>query len=137
MAENQLRIMDDHFKGNTETEKIAYELFAQGLLFDNELDDNSLPRRPEGDKIHMMDSGIIGYIVWHAFIRLVVLLHSHDSVIDSNKWLLIDRHIALAAGILAALIKSGREPEQSNDPSQNKPIDSTLLEELRGNWLHL
>jgi hypothetical protein len=110
LANNQLRIMDDHFKGNTETEQRAFELFAQGLLFDNGLDDNGLPRRPEGDKIHMMDSSIIGYIVWHAFIRLVVLLYGGgDGAIDSNKWLQTDRHIGLAAGILAALIKSGRD----------------------------
>jgi hypothetical protein len=137
LANSQLRIMDDHFKGNTETEQTAFELFAQGLLFDNGLDDNGLPRRPEGDKIHMMDSSIIGYIVWHAFIRLVVLLYGDDGAIDSNKWLQTDRHIGLAAGILAALIKSGREPEQSNDPTYNKPIDPTLLEALRADWVHL
>jgi hypothetical protein len=51
------RIIDKHFKGNADTERNAYELFAQGLLLDSGLDDKGLPGRPEGDKVHMMDSG--------------------------------------------------------------------------------
>src|SRR5919199_2693956 len=130
LADSQVRIIDDHFKGNIQAQQMAFELFAQGLLFDDALDDSGLPRRPEGDKIHMMDSSIIGYIVWHAFVRLVVLLYGGDSAgaDSSNKWLQTDRHIGLAAGTLAALIKSGREPEQSDDPTYNKPIDPALLE---------
>jgi len=137
LADNHLRIMNDHFKGNSEAEQMAFELFAQGLLFDNGLDESGLPRRPEGDKIHMMDSNIIGYIVWHAFVRLVVLLYGDGAAIDSTNWLQTDRHIGLAAGIVAALIKSGKQPIQSKDPNYNMPIDSTLLEELREYWLHL
>jgi hypothetical protein len=134
LADNNLRIIDQHFKDNIELEQNAYELFAQGLLFDNALGDNGLPRRPEGDKIHMMDSGIVGYIVWHAFIRITILLELGG---NSERWLQIDRHLALAAAILSALIKSGKPPIQSDDPSHNKPIEPSLLNELRRHWLQL
>jgi hypothetical protein len=80
--------MDENFRGNAEAEQMAFELFAQGLLFDNGFDEDNIPRRPEGDKIRTMDNGIIGYIVWHAFVRLVVLLlHDGDgiAVTDSSK----------------------------------------------------
>jgi hypothetical protein len=136
LSDNQRRIMDEHFGGNTKLEQMAFELFAQGVLFDNGLDEGANPRRREGEKIHMMDSSITGYIVWHALVRVLVLLYA-DGTIDSNKWLQTDRHIGLAAGILAELIKSGREPMQRNDPTHNKPIDSALLEKLRGYWLNL
>ena len=112
----------------------AFELFAQGLLFDNGLDNTGLPRRPAGDKIHMMDSSVEGYVVWHAFVRAVVIL---DATSDKDRWLEIDRYIALAAAILSALITSGKEPIQSDDPTRNRRINTTLLEELRAHWLNL
>jgi hypothetical protein len=77
-----------------------------------------------------MDDDMRGYRIWHAFVRLVVLLSGHDSI-NPKKWLQTDRHIGLAAGILATLIKLGREPEQTSDPNYNNPIDFILLEELR------
>jgi len=41
-----------------------------------------------------------------------------DGDADSTKrWLQTERHIGLAAGILAALTKSGKEPEQTNEPT--------------------
>ena len=46
LAENQTRIIDEHFKGNTDMERTAFEFFSQGLLFDNGIDANGLPRRP-------------------------------------------------------------------------------------------
>jgi hypothetical protein len=136
LADNHVRIMDEYFSGNTELEQMAFELFAQGVLFDNGLDERGQPRRREGEKIHMMDSSITGYTVWHAFVRIAVLLFGNGTI-DSTKWLQTDRHIGLAAGILAELIKSGREPMQRNDPTHNKPIDIALLEKLRGYWLNL
>ena len=136
LADNHFRIIDKYFEHNTETEQMAFELFAQGLLFDDSLDENGDPRRRLGNKIHMMDDDMRGYLIWHAFVRLVVLLYG-DSTLNSKRWLQTDRHIGLAAGMLAAMIKSGSEPEQSNDPNYNKPIAPTLLEELRANWMHL
>jgi hypothetical protein len=136
LADNHNRIMNEHFGSNTELEQKAFELFAQGLLFDNGTDEKGDLRRRDGEKIHMMDSSITGYIVWHAFIRLVVLLYD-DGTINSNRWLQTDRHIGLAAGILSELIKSGREPMQSNDATHNKPLDPSLVDTLRGYWLNL
>ena len=56
IAEHQLRIIEESFQNNINIESKAFELFAQGLLFDDKLDSNGLPRRPRGTKIHMMDS---------------------------------------------------------------------------------
>ena len=58
-----MRITDKFFGGKTELQQKAFELFAQGLLFDNGVDDKGQPRRPSGDKIHMMDSKVLGYVV--------------------------------------------------------------------------
>jgi hypothetical protein len=48
---------------------------------------------------------------------VVVLLYGdEDEAADPKKkkrWLQTDRHIGQAAGILAALIKAGKEPEQT------------------------
>lgn len=134
LADNIIRILDESFEGNEMTEQNAFELFAQGLLFDNGLDANGLPRRPAGDKIHMMDSGLIGFIVWHAFVRAVLILDLAD---DENRWVRVDRNISLAAAILAAEIEAGQEPVQSEDPLQNKPLDLNLITELRSIWLTL
>jgi hypothetical protein len=137
LADNHSRIIDRYLGVNNEKEQMAFELFAQGLLFDDGLDENSQPRRISGNKIHMMDDDMRGYLIWHAFVRLAVALLYHNGYIDSKKWLHTDRCVGLAAGILAALIKSGMEPEQTNDPTYNKSIDPTVLEELRADWLHL
>jgi hypothetical protein len=139
LADNHLKIINEYFGSNTEIEQMAFELFGQGLLFDDGLDKNGNPRRVPGNKVHTMDDDIRGYLIWHAFVRLVVLLlyGDDDKVADSKKkWLHTDRHIGLAAGILAALIKSGRQPEQTNDPKYNKPMDPTVIEELRADWLY-
>jgi hypothetical protein len=134
LGDNSRQIFDEFFKDDVQLEQNAFELFAQGLLFDDRLDENGLPRRPDGDKIHTMDSGIVGYIAWHAFARAVGLL---DLTNDKDRLLQTDRHIALAAAILAALIRSGHPPIQSDDPTNNKPMDQMLLSELRSSWLKL
>lgn len=124
LSSNITRIIQKYFDSNIELQQKAFELFAQGLLFDNGVDDKGQPRRPVGDKIHMMDSKVEGYVVWHAFIRAVVLLELDD---NKDKWFQIDRHVGLAA-ILVELIKEGREPQQTNDPNYNKPIEEKLLD---------
>jgi len=132
LSSNVLRIIQKYFDNNMELQQKAFELFAQGILFDNGNDENGRPRREPGDKIHMMDSKVAGYVVWHAFIRSILLLE-----LDVNKdaWLRMDRHVGLAAAILAELIKKGKDPQQSDDPNLNKSIDDTLLNELRKVWL--
>lgn len=126
LADHSKKLFDEFFINNVPSEQKAFELFAQGLLFDD--------RRQEGEKIHMMDSNVTGYVVWHAFSRAVGLLGLTE---DKDRLLQTDRHIALAAAILAGLISSGRPPVQSDDPSNNKPVDEMLLQELRSSWLNL
>ncbi len=126
LADNSKKLFDEFYRNDATSEQKAFELFAQGLLFDD--------RRQEGEKIHMMDSSVTGYVVWHAFSRAVGLLGLTE---DNDHLLQTDRHIALAAAILARLTNSGHPPVQSDDPSNNKPMDETSLQELRSSWLNL
>lgn len=134
LEDSSKRIFDEFFKGDQQLEQNAFELFAQGLLFDNKLDEKGNPRRPEGDKIHMMDSEVTGFVAWHAFTRAVGLLELAG---NKEQLLQTDRHICLAAAILATQIESGHRPVQSDDPSDNKPMDKKLLDNLRSSYLKL
>ena len=84
----------------------------------------------------MMDGGIGGYLLWHSFIRSVMILGFSE---DSNRWLQVDRHVALAAAIDSIV-----GPKQSEDPPGEDPrikdpnanrIDPTTLSQLRAFWL--
>jgi hypothetical protein len=110
LASSQLELFSEHFEDNQSSIRTTFELFAQGLLFDNEVNEDGIPRRRPGTKIHMMDSSITGFIVWHAFIRAVLVLN-HDN--QAERWLQLDRYIGLAAAILSTLINEGRAPQQS------------------------
>jgi hypothetical protein len=92
LADNSKQIFDEFFKDDVQLEQTAFELYAQGLLFDDKLNENGMPRRSEGEKIHMMDSDVTGYVAWHAFVRAVGLLDLAD---DKDRLLQTDRHIAL------------------------------------------
>ncbi len=134
LADNIVRILDEFFRNNPTMEQNAFELFAQGTLFDNGLDLNGMPRRQSGEKFHMMDSAVVGYVAWHAFVRAVLILDLTD---DKERWVRIDRNISLAAAILATEIKSHQKPEQSDDPQFNKALDPGQLKQLREFWLIL
>jgi hypothetical protein len=134
LADSSNKIFKEFFNGDLQLEQEAFELFAQGLLFDNKLDEKGNPRRPVDERIHMMDSEVTGYVVWHAFTRAVGLLEVTD---DKEHLLQTDRHIVLAAAILASLIESGHRPVQSDDPANNKPIDQKILDDLRLKYLKL
>lgn len=134
IAADILRIIDKYFNNNKDSERLCFELFAQGLLFDTGLDSNGLPRRPPGTWIHMMDSEVTGFVAWYGFIRAVISLGLRDTNIDS--WLRISRNIALAAAILTTLTKQGRKPRQTNDPNLNQPLDENSLNSLRNFWLN-
>lgn len=82
----------------------------------------------------MMDSGVTGFVAWHAFMRAVGVLNISE---NKDQLLQTDRHIALAAAIVAALVNSGHPPVKSNDPSTNKPLDHATLNNLRSSWLNL
>jgi len=133
LIEEQLKIMDESFKNNVELESKAFELFSQGLLFDNKLGSDGLPRRPSGTKIHKMDSDVTGFVAWHAFIRAAVVLQVLET---TNRLLQIDREIALSASILASLIKEGRKPQQSDNPNLNKPLDNGIILQLKNYWMN-
>ncbi len=133
LANSQLDLFDKYLQGDSTSERTAFELFGQGLLFDNEMDENGLPRRGPGTKIHMMDSSVTGFVVWHAFIKAVIVLGFDKR---TERWLRIDRYIALAAAILSALIKDGRAPQQTLEPNINQPLDEQTIEQLRTYWLN-
>lgn len=132
LADNMLRTLDKYFKSNPDFERIAFELFAQGSLFDSGLDSDGLPLRPPGAKIHMMDSEMTGFVAWYAFIRAIIVLGISMS---NERWLDIARNIALAAAIHATLVKEGRKPHQSNFPDVNQPFDEDNLRHLNY-WLN-
>ena len=122
LADQQLAIFDRHFSGDEAAEQTAFEEFGQGLNFDD--------RRPDGDKVHKMDTGgpdipPQGYHVWHAFIRAVVLLGA-----DEERWLGIDRKLALAWAIQ-------NEARPTDDRPDNPPLPPERLEALRAAWLGL
>jgi hypothetical protein len=93
IAENQLNIINQNLgKDNNQLMQKAFEYFGQGVLFDDSLDEETqLPRRPVGDKVHMMDSLHYGYPRWHVFCRSAVFAGQ-----DQDVWLKLDRVVALA-----------------------------------------
>lgn len=121
LAEQQLVIVDRHFGGDAEAERMAFEEFGQGILFNS--------RRPAGDKIHKMDKSAddstAGYHNWHAFIRAAVLVGA-----DEARWLGVDRMVGLAWAI-----QTVARPVQ--DAPDNPPLAENRLQALREVWLGL
>jgi hypothetical protein len=134
LADNILRIIAKYFNDSSNSERISFELFAQGLLFDTGLDSTGLPRRQPGTWIHMMDSEVTGFVAWYGFIRAVIALGLAETNFD--KWLRISRNMALGAAILTTLTKQGRKPRQTNNPNLNQPLDENSLNSLRNYWLN-
>ena len=142
LAKHHLRIIDECFIANKSLVQTAFEYFGQGLLYDNLKDENNNYRRPEGWKVHMMDADIGGFLVWHAFIRAVVISDVLGKDLE-ERWLQIDRYIALAAALLAESIRLGNKPKQGREVSNdgdphNKGIEGNeqLLSELQNTWLN-
>jgi hypothetical protein len=112
----QLAAFDQHFKGDDDRQRIAFEHFGQGDLFDD--------RRP-GNQVHMMDGGVtppIGYHRWHAILRAMMVLD-----IDADRWQAIGGHVALAWAI-----QSEARPRQGR---HNPPLPPARLATLRTHWL--
>lgn len=119
LADGQLEIIDRHFGGDGAAERVAFEDFGQGVLFND--------RRPPGEKIHKMDVGgpdnpPIGYHRWHAFNRAVVVVGG-----DAERWLTVDRHVGLAWAI-----QSEARPEEDNP--HNPGLSAERLAVLREQW---
>ncbi|WP_448624577.1 ferritin-like domain-containing protein [Geodermatophilus sp. URMC 64] len=121
LSAEQLAIMDRHFAGDLDRLQSAFEHFGCGDLFDD--------RRPDGLKVHMMDSSgpanpPIGYHRWHAILRAMTLLG-----IDADRWNAIDRFVGLAWAIHAEA-----QPVQDTN---NPPLPQARLAALRAHWLAL
>jgi hypothetical protein len=124
LAELQIQVFDRHFQGNRATEQTAFELFGQGVLFDD--------ARPVGDKVHLMDTGgpsnpPIGYHRWHVFARSVQLLDVIPPAVNQQRWLGINREIGLAWAIQS-------EMKPIPDSRANPPIAASRLQSLRAVW---
>lgn len=95
LANDQIHIINRFFKGNKESEQIAFELFGQGILFDNISKQYDNTKKKNLKRIHMMDEGILGYITWYGFIVAAHILE----IKPLEKWLQMARNIMLAAQI--------------------------------------
>jgi hypothetical protein len=137
LVDNHLGIFSKVFQAGTQTEQIAFELSNQGLLFDNIMGNNDEPRRRRGNKVYTRNDYMRGYFIWHAFVRLIVLLFDRDDTVDTTSWMETNGHLGPAAGYVDALIKDGNELEQPNDPSYSKPRDFASLKKLKTWWSHL
>jgi hypothetical protein len=136
ISDNHIKILNKYFGNDARSEQRAFEFFGEGSLFDDGISPNGQPRRQPDQKMHMMDGQIGMYRMWHSFIRSVMILGFSG---DSNRWLQLDRHVALAAEIDTIV-----DPKQSDDPLGEDPrirhptanrIDPTTLNELRAKWL--
>jgi len=117
-------------------EQSAFEYFGQGSLFDDGIGQDGKPRRQLARRIHMMDGGIGGYLLWYSFLRSVMILGFSG---DSGRWLQTVRYVALAAAIESVIGPIQSESPPGEDPRIRNPaanrIDSTTLDELRADWL--
>ncbi len=91
LSRHQLQIVDRHFPADTESLRLAFEDFGQGVLFDD--------RRQPGTKVHMMDTSSpanppIGYHRWHTIISALLLLD-----IDAARWAELNKYVTLAWAI--------------------------------------
>jgi hypothetical protein len=116
----QESVLTQHFGTDEDAERLAFEDFGQGVLFDN--------RRPVGDKVHKMDGGgpsnpPVGYHRWYGVIRASVFAEAADEV----KWLRIARNVGLAWAIQS-------EAKPVDDSQQNPELPRRRLEELRAFW---
>ena len=130
LSDKQIQIIDKYFDGDDDVERRSFEDFGKGVLYDDKPDHKRLLM----DKIHKMDSGWptppVGYHRWHAFIRATTLLN--EGPLD--RWLQLDRHVALAWVIQSVQIPRDSDATTGNNPS-NPEIDPQRLDYLRSVWL--
>jgi hypothetical protein len=116
LADKQLEIMAGNFLVNENFSDIsslqlAFEDFGQGVLYDRAHDDERTLKLPSGKpaidpqtgnpmifRIHTMDDHG-SYKWWHVFIRAYVSSNGGDA----NKWLAIDKLVALSSLIFSAV----------------------------------
>jgi hypothetical protein len=124
IAENQLRIIKERLGDDNELLQKAFEYFGQGVLFDDSLDETTqLPRRPDWDKVHMMDAVNYGYPRWHVFCRSAAFAGQ-----DQDMWLKIDRLVALAYNLHKRLNpKSDQKGKDPQNPERPDIVQELLL----------
>jgi hypothetical protein len=132
LGDKQLELLNKHFNEDKIMEKNAFTSFAQGLLFDDLTRPPNLPKRTGVESIHMMNSDLIGYVIWHAFIMAIVLI---DDKANKQRWLEIDKYLVLAAAVFEKLTQLGKRPIKATEPGKNKPLDESDLKELENHWL--
>ena len=102
----------------------GFEYFGQGILFDNTIDSNTnQPRRPDNERIHMMDSLHFGYPRWYVFCRSAVIAGEDDQF-----WLELSRLVALAYRLHMQLHPKqsidGKDPKNQEHPEVVQQIKS-------------
>src|SRR4030095_4005493 len=132
LGDKQLELLNKHFNEDKIMEKNAFTSFAQGLLFDDLQRPPNLPIRTGVESIHMMNSDLLGYVIWHAFIMALILI---DDKANKQRWLEIDKYLVLSAAVFEKLTQLGRRPIRATEPGKNKPLDESDLKELENQWL--
>jgi hypothetical protein len=126
LSKDQLNIIDNHFQRNEEKERLAFEYFGQGALYDMQHDRDRVGYRiPDARefvtyRVHKIDGDGL-YIIWHMVIRAAMAIGALE-----NPWLRISRHVALAY-----MINSKVNPKQSfefpNGPGAENIPDNQKL----------
>jgi hypothetical protein len=116
----QLQIIGAHLQAPDDV-RLAFEDFAQGVLFDNR------PPRPPGRHIHMMDGNPdnwVGYRRWAAILRAAeVVGHPRPDAVAQVK----------RCVLLAWAIQSEADPDQTSP--DNPGLPAARLEVLRNVWM--
>jgi hypothetical protein len=89
IGDKQLELLNKHFKDDKIMEVNAFCSFAQGILFDDLPRPPNMRQRQGVESIHIMNSDIPGYVIWHAFIMALVLI---DDTANKQRWLEIDKY---------------------------------------------
>jgi hypothetical protein len=121
LADIQEKIFKAHFSKIEEIQQ-AFELFAQGVLFD------SRAPRPKSRLVHMMDGtpeDWVGYHRWNAFIRTAIIFGANTGFWDN-----VNKFVALAWAIQF-------ETNPTMDDPNNQLLDVNRLSILKNTWLNL
>ena len=101
--------------------QMAFEFFGQGILYDGYLDEKThQPRRPNNEKVHMMDVLNVGYPRWYVFCRSAEIVGLNDG----EFWLDLARLVSVAFSLHSRLnpVQSinGENPQNRYSPTLAK-----------------
>lgn len=113
--------------GNKELLIKAFSTFGQGLLYDNYLIENShQPRRPNDEKIHMMDNVYVGYPRWYIYCRAAVIAGQNEEY-----WTDIGRFVTLAYSLHLRLDPQQSESGEDPENQENEQVVNEFLTQLK------